>query len=155
MPWFFIFFEVFYETDSFFSVCFCLIWISWVREIDIGAFQNAKSDKGRIAANRQESWPHERNSGSHRCCEVWLFLKSILISSFPRISTDCSDSICWICFRCYAWEASFQSCVQSIRNEELSCFRKAKLLSIVCVENSIGIYIFVHTFEGHDFMMLI
>ena len=31
-------------------------------------------------------------------------------------------------FRCYAWESSFQSKVQNVRNDELSWFRKASLL---------------------------
>lgn len=33
--------------------------------------------------------------------------------------------------RCYAWEKSFESRIQEIRNEELSWFRKAQLLSAV------------------------
>lgn len=33
--------------------------------------------------------------------------------------------------RCYAWEKSFASRIQGIRNEELSWFRKAQLLSAV------------------------
>lgn len=33
--------------------------------------------------------------------------------------------------RCYAWEKSFESRIQGIRNEELSWFRKAQLLSAV------------------------
>ncbi|KAF4398458.1 hypothetical protein G4B88_025437 [Cannabis sativa] len=32
--------------------------------------------------------------------------------------------------KCYAWEVSFKSCVENIRSEELSWFRKAQLLSI-------------------------
>ncbi|KAJ9691129.1 hypothetical protein PVL29_013349 [Vitis rotundifolia] len=34
--------------------------------------------------------------------------------------------------KCYAWENSFQSKVQSVRNEELSWFRKASFLGAVC-----------------------
>jgi len=35
--------------------------------------------------------------------------------------------------KCYAWEKSFESRIQGIRNEELSWFRKAQLLSAVCL----------------------
>jgi len=38
--------------------------------------------------------------------------------------------------RCYAWENSFQSKVQTVRDDELSWFRKAQLLSAVWLECS-------------------
>lgn len=38
---------------------------------------------------------------------------------------------CWKWIRCYAWENSFHSKVESIRNDELSWFRKAALLGAV------------------------
>jgi hypothetical protein len=34
-------------------------------------------------------------------------------------------------YRCYAWESSFQSRVENVRNDELSWFRKASLLGAV------------------------
>ncbi|RVW98552.1 ABC transporter C family member 1 [Vitis vinifera] len=38
--------------------------------------------------------------------------------------------------KCYAWEKSFQSKVQSMRNDELSWFRKAQLLSALGIRDS-------------------
>ena len=38
--------------------------------------------------------------------------------------------------RCYAWENSFQSKVQTVRDDELSWFRKAQLLSAVWFKRS-------------------
>ncbi|KAJ4703014.1 ABC transporter C family member 2-like [Melia azedarach] len=50
--------------------------------------------------------------------------------------------------KCYAWENSFQSKVQSVRNEELSWFRKASLLA-ACnsfILNSIPVFVTVVSF---------
>lgn len=41
----------------------------------------------------------------------------------------------WLKHRCYAWEDSFQSKVQSIRNDELSWFRSSQLLAAVYKHN--------------------
>jgi len=46
------------------------------------------------------------------------------------VSSHCFDSIMKY-FRCYAWEKSFQSRIQSVRDDELSWFRGAQLLSAV------------------------
>lgn len=67
--------------------------------------------------------------------------------------------------RCYAWESSFQSKVQSVRNDELSWFRKASLLGAVCyilIQNIecishimwFTIYKSLHLFEFQDFLSL-
>lgn len=50
--------------------------------------------------------------------------------------------------KCYAWERSFQSRVQNIRNEELSWFRKAQLLSAFnsFILNSIPVVVTVVSF---------
>lgn len=42
--------------------------------------------------------------------------------------------------RCYAWESSFQSKVQDVRNDELSWFRKALLLGAVQYKFKILMY---------------
>lgn len=50
--------------------------------------------------------------------------------------------------KCYAWEKSFQSKVQSVRNDELSWFRKAQVLSAcnTFVLNSIPVLVTVISF---------
>ncbi|GMN54603.1 hypothetical protein TIFTF001_023730 [Ficus carica] len=50
--------------------------------------------------------------------------------------------------KCYAWEASFQSRIQSIRDDELSWFRKAQLLSTFnsFILNSIPVVVTVLSF---------
>ncbi|RVW39471.1 ABC transporter C family member 2 [Vitis vinifera] len=50
--------------------------------------------------------------------------------------------------KCYAWENSFQSKVQSVRNEELSWFRKASFLGAfnVFMLNSIPVVVIVISF---------
>lgn len=50
--------------------------------------------------------------------------------------------------KCYAWERSFQSRVQSIRNEELSWYRRAQLLSALnsFILNSIPVVVTVVSF---------
>lgn len=50
-------------------------------------------------------------------------------------------------FRCYAWERSFQSRVQNIRNEELSWFRKAQLLSAVRNKPKFGCILLLISFQ--------
>lgn len=53
-------------------------------------------------------------------------------SDYMKTGSDQADSILFeIVCRCYAWEQSFQSKVQDIRNDELSWFRKAQLLAAV------------------------
>ncbi|KAI3852205.1 hypothetical protein MKX03_012277, partial [Papaver bracteatum] len=50
--------------------------------------------------------------------------------------------------KCYAWEGSFQSKIQSVRDDELSWFRKAQLLSAcnVFILNSIPVVVTVISF---------
>ncbi|KAG6581465.1 ABC transporter C family member 12, partial [Cucurbita argyrosperma subsp. sororia] len=50
--------------------------------------------------------------------------------------------------KCYAWEASFSSRVQEIRNEELSWFRKAQLLYALngFIMNSVPVFVTVISF---------
>lgn len=50
---------------------------------------------------------------------IWQFKKRYF---WPSVLPWC---------RCYAWENSFQAKVQSVRNDELSWFRKASLLGAV------------------------
>lgn len=53
-------------------------------------------------------------------------------SDYMKTGSGQADSILFeIVCRCYAWEQSFQSKVQDIRNDELSWFRKAQLLAAV------------------------
>ncbi|RAL50240.1 hypothetical protein DM860_007914 [Cuscuta australis] len=50
--------------------------------------------------------------------------------------------------KCYAWEDSFQSKVQGVRNEELSWFRKAQMLGALnsFILNSIPVFVIVVSF---------
>ncbi|KAL6198463.1 hypothetical protein ACLB2K_028252 [Fragaria x ananassa] len=56
--------------------------------------------------------------------------------------------------KCYAWETSFQQRVQSIRNDELSRFRKAQLLSALnsFILNSIPVVVTVTSFGVFTFL---
>ncbi|XP_065046828.1 ABC transporter C family member 2-like isoform X2 [Musa acuminata AAA Group] len=56
--------------------------------------------------------------------------------------------------KCYAWEKSFQSKVQSIRNDELSWFRKAQLLAAFnsFILNSIPVLVTVASFGVYSLL---
>ncbi|XP_050370619.1 ABC transporter C family member 12-like [Argentina anserina] len=56
--------------------------------------------------------------------------------------------------KCYAWETSFQQRVQTIRNDELSRFRKAQLLSALnsFILNSIPVVVTVTSFGVFTFL---
>lgn len=85
----------------------------------------------------QESWLDDWNFGSHGYCEVCLFFDFFFQYNCIKLQisdADCSE-LYWKCSRCYAWETSFQSRVGSIRNDELSWFRRAQLLSAVSVKD--------------------
>ncbi|GKV41422.1 hypothetical protein SLEP1_g48959 [Rubroshorea leprosula] len=50
--------------------------------------------------------------------------------------------------KCYCWESSFQSKVQSVRNDELSRFRKASLLGAVYPGTILQIFCLVFARSG-------
>ncbi|KAJ9691135.1 hypothetical protein PVL29_013352 [Vitis rotundifolia] len=59
--------------------------------------------------------------------------------------------------KCYAWEKSFQSKVQSMRNDELSWFRKAQLLSAVWskIYRNYLLIVILQMLIEHDVMLII
>ena len=133
VQWQWSFFSIFVETDCYYK-------------------QNAEVNKRRVAAYWQKNWPNEWDFSRNGYSEVRYFekLKPDLYFFWHcwKFEAMTKPNDC----RCYAWENSFQSKVQTVRDDELSWFRKAQLLSAVCLKTAI--FQFPLSFVVHFWLIL-